>query len=42
MVLANAGLIFCMEYLQENMDWLKEQIDPLLKGICSLSGCCCR
>ncbi|KAK9862866.1 hypothetical protein WJX84_005745 [Apatococcus fuscideae] len=27
----NGGLIFCMEFLQENLDWLKEQLDPLLK-----------
>lgn len=27
----NGGLIFSMEYLEENMDWLKEKIDPLIK-----------
>ncbi|KAK9831234.1 hypothetical protein WJX74_008628 [Apatococcus lobatus] len=36
----NGGLIFCMEYLQENLDWLKEQIDPLLKdGIYLIFDC---
>ena len=27
-----AGLIYCMEYLMSNMDWLKEKLDPLQKG----------
>lgn len=27
----NGGLVFSMEYLEENMDWLKEKIDPYVK-----------
>ena len=25
----NGGLVFCMEHLTENFDWLKEQMDPV-------------
>ena len=25
----NGGLIYCMEYLEENLDWLQEQLTPL-------------
>eukprot|EP00889_Picochlorum_renovo_P006732 jgi/Picre1/33762/NNA_001241.t1 len=27
----NGGLVFSMEYLEENVDWLKNAIDPLVK-----------
>lgn len=27
----NGGLVFSMEYLEENLDWLKNAIDPLIK-----------
>jgi GTPase SAR1 family protein len=27
----NGGLIFCLEYLEQNIDWLKEQLEPLKK-----------
>jgi GTPase SAR1 family protein len=27
----NGGLVFSMEYLEENIDWLKEKIDTLIK-----------
>ena len=25
----NGGLVFCMEYLIENLDWLKDQLDEV-------------
>jgi GTPase SAR1 family protein len=25
----NGGLVYCMEYLEKNIDWLKERITPL-------------
>ena len=25
----NGGLVFCMEHLTENFDWLQEQMDPV-------------
>ncbi len=28
----NAGLLYCMEYLEENMDWLQDRLEPLLEG----------
>ena len=28
----NGGLVFCMEYLTENFEWLKENMDPQGKG----------
>ena len=30
----NGGLIYCMEYLEQNMDWLQERLEPLAKGAC--------
>ena len=24
----NGGLVYCMEYLDKNIDWLKEKLDP--------------
>jgi Conserved hypothetical ATP binding protein len=31
-VAVNAGLVFCMDYVEANMDWLKEQLQPLVAG----------
>lgn len=28
----NGGLIYCIEYLEQNLDWLDEQLQPLLQG----------
>lgn len=28
----DAGLLYCMEFLEQNMDWLKEKMDPLIQG----------
>ena len=38
----STGLLYCMEYLEHNMDWLQERMDPLIEGkmgveICVLS-----
>jgi GPN-loop GTPase len=30
-----AGLVYCMDYVESNMDWLKEQLQPLEAGDCS-------
>lgn len=30
----NGGLVYCMEYLQSNLDWLKEHLDPLANNGC--------
>ena len=27
-----AGLLYCMSYLEQNMDWLQEQLQPLQAG----------
>jgi len=27
----NGGLVFSMEYLEQNLDWLKEKLDPLMQ-----------
>eukprot|EP00242_Pyramimonas_sp_CCMP2087_P013125 CAMPEP_0198213160 /NCGR_PEP_ID=MMETSP1445-20131203/28707_1 /TAXON_ID=36898 /ORGANISM="Pyramimonas sp., Strain CCMP2087" /LENGTH=253 /DNA_ID=CAMNT_0043887771 /DNA_START=434 /DNA_END=1195 /DNA_ORIENTATION=+ len=27
----NGGLVYCMDYLQQNMDWLKEKLEPLAR-----------
>ena len=28
----NGGLVYCIDYLEKNMDWLKERLVPLQKG----------
>lgn len=28
----DAGLLYCMEFLEQNMDWLKQKLDPLIEG----------
>lgn len=28
----NGGLVYCMEFLQKNLDWLQEKLAPLEKG----------
>lgn len=28
----HAGLVYCMDYVESNMDWLKEQLQPLEAG----------
>lgn len=28
----NGGLLYCMDYLRTNLDWLKEKLAPLEKG----------
>ena len=30
--LMSAGLLYCMEFLEHNMDWLQERMDPLIEG----------
>ena len=32
----NGGLMYCMEYLELHMDWLKEQIETKCRGRCPL------
>ena len=27
-----AGLLYCMEFLEHNMDWLQEKMEPLMEG----------
>ena len=34
----NGGLIYCMEYLEKNLDWLKEKLEPLEKGASHAHG----
>ena len=34
------GLIYCMEYLSQNLDWLKEKLEPLQKGTGLLKEVC--
>ncbi len=34
----NGGLIYCMEYLEHNIEWLKEKIDKCCKGSNLLFG----
>ena len=26
------GLVYCMDYLEKNIDWLQSKLEPLLKG----------
>jgi hypothetical protein len=28
----NGGLVYCMEYIEQNLDWLKEQLATKCKG----------
>jgi len=35
----NGGLIYCMEYLMENIEWFKEQLEPFLEGDYLLFDC---
>ena len=28
----NGGMVYCMEYLVENLDWLKERVEPLVEA----------
>ncbi len=31
--IACAGLLYCMDFLSENLDWLEERLAPLLQGL---------
>lgn len=31
----NGGLVYCMEYLEQNLDWLKDKLDDKCKGVAS-------
>lgn len=35
----DAGLLYCMEYLEQNQDWLQERLQPLQKGGAEMQGC---
>jgi len=26
------GLVYCMDYLEKNIDWLEEKLKPLIEG----------
>lgn len=28
----NGGLVYCIDYLEKNMDWLKEKLEPFQRG----------
>jgi hypothetical protein len=28
----NGGLVYCMDYLEKNIDWLEKKLEPLAKG----------
>ena len=28
-----SGLVYCMDYLEKNLDWLKDKLEPLEKGM---------
>lgn len=28
----NGGLVYCLDYLEQNMDWLRQQLEPLEQG----------
>ena len=30
----SVGLVYCMDFLRENLDWLHERLKPLIKGAC--------
>lgn len=34
----HAGLVYCMDYVESNMDWLKEQLQPLEAGYCTVAS----
>ena len=29
---AHAGMVYCMDYLRANLDWLLERLRPFIKG----------
>jgi hypothetical protein len=35
----NGGLVFCMEHLVNNLDWLKEQLEEIGEDECVLLDC---
>ena len=35
--MTTAGLVYCMDYLEKNIDWLQDKLRPLVKG--SVSKC---
>lgn len=35
----NGGLLYCMEYLSENLDWLDQQLQPLLASTLMFAPC---
>lgn len=44
---AASGMLYCMEYLAANLDWLKERLDPLQQSAVGAGGrwhgcACCR
>jgi GTPase SAR1 family protein len=32
----NGGLIYCMEYLELNIEWLQDKLDKCCKGVCHI------
>jgi len=30
--IAMSGLVYCMDYLEKNIDWLEEKLKPLIEG----------
>ncbi len=34
----DAGLVYCMDYVRENLDWLHERLKPLIKGEATVHG----
>ncbi|KAM0916942.1 hypothetical protein ACQ4PT_009933 [Festuca glaucescens] len=32
----NGGLVYCMDYLEKNIDWLEEKLKPLIEAECRL------
>jgi GPN-loop GTPase len=32
MLACMSGLVYCMDYLEKNIDWLEEKLKPLIEG----------
>jgi hypothetical protein len=39
MLISMIGLVYCMDYLERNIDWLEEKLKPLIEGEYRIAIC---
>lgn len=36
LLISFSGLVYCMDFLEMNIDWLEEKLKPLIEGECGV------